>query len=128
MSNWNDDESYEAYMTDEWYEETDETYQSYSAKGKGKHRDRNAPTGFNPHPHQMTTKVPPTFDGTSSWFTYEELIDDWLDVTELDPEKHGPALKHALIKNATVHKPLLDRDKLKDKESTHRMLCKAIII
>ena len=27
----------------------------------------------------ITTKIPPLFDGSTSWFKYEELIDDWLD-------------------------------------------------
>ena len=26
-------------------------------------------------------KIPPLFDGSTSWFKYEELIDDWLDLT-----------------------------------------------
>ena len=33
---------------------------------------------------QITTKVPPLFDGRQSWFAYEEAIDDWTDVTELE--------------------------------------------
>ena len=35
---------------------------------------------------QMTTKVPPAYDGRSSWFAYEDAIDDWVDITELEPE------------------------------------------
>ena len=27
---------------------------------------------------RMTPKIPPSFDGTTSWFEYEDLIDDWL--------------------------------------------------
>ena len=30
---------------------------------------------------KMTPKVPPQFDGQSSWFEYENLIDDWLGIT-----------------------------------------------
>ena len=26
----------------------------------------------------ITTKIPPLFDGSTSWFKCEELIDDWL--------------------------------------------------
>ena len=36
---------------------------------------------------QVTTKLPPAFDGRSSWFAYEEAIADWVDITELEPEK-----------------------------------------
>ena len=62
----------------------------------------------------ITTKVPPMFDGRTSWFSYEEQVDDWIDLTTLDPEKHGPALKNRLTGDAAVYKPLLDRDLLKD--------------
>ena len=51
---------------------------------------------------QVTTKVPPSYDGRSSWFAYEDAIDDWCDITELEGAKQGPALR------------LLDRDRLKD--------------
>ena len=43
--------------------------------------------------NQSTPKIPPAFDGRSSWFAYEEAIDDWLDITTLPAEKHGPSLK-----------------------------------
>ena len=33
---------------------------------------------------KMTPKVPPQFDGQSSWFEYEDLIDDWLGITALE--------------------------------------------
>ena len=61
----------------------------------------------------ITAKVPPMFDGRTSWFQYEELIDDWLDLTTLDPDKHGPALKNRLVGEAAVYKQLLNRDVLK---------------
>ena len=40
---------------------------------------------------QAATKVPPSFDGKTSWFAFEDAIDDWRDITELDDEKRGPA-------------------------------------
>ena len=54
-------------------------------------------------------QIPPAFDGCSSWFTYEEAIEDWCDLTELDPDKLGPALKQRLEGEAAVYKPLMDR-------------------
>ena len=33
----------------------------------------------------VTTKLPPIYEGGSSWFAYEEAIDDWCDITELEP-------------------------------------------
>ena len=44
----------------------------------------------------ITPKIPPSNDGTTSWFKYEKLIEDWLDVTVLDTRKQGPALKNRL--------------------------------
>ena len=32
-------------------------------------------------------KNPPLFDGSTSWFKYEELMDDWLDLTQLEAGK-----------------------------------------
>ena len=61
----------------------------------------------------VTTKVPPLFDGKTSWFQYEELIDDWVDLTTLDTAKHGPALKNRLTGEASVYKSLLNRDILR---------------
>ena len=52
----------------------------------------------------MTNKIPPTFDGRSSWFAYEEKLDDWLDITTVDPEKQGPSLKNRLIGDAAHYK------------------------
>ena len=61
-----------------------------------------------------TPKIAQGFDGRSSWFSYEEAVDDWLDITTLDPEKQGPSLKTRLHGDAAVYKPLLDRDQLRD--------------
>ena len=63
---------------------------------------------------QSTPKIPPAFDGRSSWFAYEEAIDDWLDITTLPGEKQGPSLKNRLYGDASLYKPLLDRDLLND--------------
>ena len=64
---------------------------------------------------QVTTKVPPAYDGRSSWFAYEDANDDWVDIAELAPEKQGPALRNRLEGEAAIHKRLLDRDCLKDR-------------
>ena len=61
----------------------------------------------------ITVKIPPLFDGSTSWFKYEELIDDWLDLTVLEAEKRGPALKNRLVGDAEMHKGLLDRESLR---------------
>ena len=62
---------------------------------------------------QVTTKVPPGFDGKTSWLAFEDAIDDWCDITELESEKWGPALRNRLEGEAAVYKRLLDRDELR---------------
>ena len=62
---------------------------------------------------KMTPKVPPQFDGQSSWFEYEDLIDDWLGITTLDPDKHGPSLKN-LVGAASFYNSMLDIALLRD--------------
>ena len=34
----------------------------------------------------MSPKVPPAFDGRGSWFAFEELVYDWIDITKEPPE------------------------------------------
>ena len=60
----------------------------------------------------LATKVPPLFDGSTSWFKYEELIDDWLDLTVLEAAKRRQALKNRLVGDAEMNQRLLDRGSL----------------
>ena len=62
---------------------------------------------------QVTTKVPTGFDRKTSWFAFEDAIDDWCDITELESEELGPALRNRLEGEAAVYKRLLDRDDLR---------------
>ena len=59
----------------------------------------------------ITSNIP-LFDGLTSWFKYEELIEDWLDVTVLEASKRGPALKNRLISELEKNKGLLNREAL----------------
>ena len=61
----------------------------------------------------ITTKTPPFFNGSTSGFKYEELIDDWLDLTVLEAEKRGRALKNRLVRDAEMYKELLNRESLR---------------
>ena len=63
----------------------------------------------------ITTKIPPLSNGSMSWLKYEELIDDWLDLTVLEAEKNE-ALKNRLVGDAEMHNKLLDRELLKAAE------------
>ena len=44
----------------------------------------------------MTTKLAPAYDGRTSFFAFEDGMDDWRDITELEAEKRGPALRNRL--------------------------------
>ena len=44
----------------------------------------------------VTTKVPPTYNGTSSWFEYEDALLDWSTYYELLPGRQGMAAKMRL--------------------------------
>ena len=88
-------------------EEPNDDYESYAMRQR-------MPHGGGPlmMTTQVTTKVPPDFDGKTSWFAFEDAIDDWCDITELESEKWGPALRNRLEGEASVYKRLLDRDDL----------------
>ena len=63
---------------------------------------------------QMTTKVVPAYDGMISFFAFEDAIDDWCDITELEAERRGPALRNRVEGDAPQYQRLLDRELLKD--------------
>ena len=44
----------------------------------------------------ITSKIPPLHDGSTSWFKYEERIEDWLDITVLEVSRRRPARKNRL--------------------------------
>ena len=61
-----------------------------------------------------TTKVPPAYDGKRLWFEFEDELNNWLDITELEPAKQGPAIRNRFVENATYMQHILDREKLAD--------------
>ena len=63
---------------------------------------------------QFTPKVAPSFDGRTSWFAYEEAIGHWLDIATLTPDKWAPSIYARLVGEASIDKPLLDRERLRD--------------
>ena len=57
-----------------------------------------------PHGVLFTTKIPPQYNGTTSWFAYEENVRDWVAMTGVPREKQGPLLKSGLSGHATIFK------------------------
>ena len=79
-----DDDDFDIVDADGWNQ-----YDSYAM--------RRAPQQPSVHmTQQMTTKVAPAYDGRNSFFAFEDAIDDWCDITDLEPEKRGPALRNRL--------------------------------
>ena len=99
---YDDDDDFDIVDADGWNQ-----YDSYAM--------RRAPQQTQIHmTQQMTTKVAPAYDGRTSFFAFEDAIDDRCDITELEPEKRGPALRNRLEGDAQQYKRLLDRDMLRD--------------
>ena len=90
------------------YDDTQTTSYTYAGYGSNPQTIPGAYIQF------ASTKVPPAYDGKSSWFKYEEDISDWCDVTELEGPKRGPAMRNRLIDDALPFRVLLDKDELKN--------------
>ena len=65
----------------------------------------------------MTPKIPPTLEGQTSWFEFEDLIDDWLGITTLTAEQLDPSLKNALVGAAEFLKNMLNNTDLRNPEN-----------
>ena len=65
----------------------------------------------------MSAKVAPSYNGNTSWFQYEELIDEWCDLTTIEASKRGPNLKSRLFGEAQFLKALLEGARLKDEDT-----------
>ena len=50
----------------------------------------------------------------NQFFAFEDAIDGWCDITELEPEKRGPALRNRLEGEASQCKRLLNEELLRD--------------
>ena len=55
-----------------------------------------------------------SIDEHISWFAFVEAIFDWLDITTWTQGKWAPTLKARLVGGASIYKPHLDRERLRD--------------
>ena len=60
---------------------------------------------------QVTPKIPPGYTGRTSWFAHEDAIDDWLDITTLEPEKQGPSLKKQITRRCSAIQAIVGQRK-----------------
>ena len=113
---WPDEWSYHTQDNHSWNESSGDAFVSYPDEYDEEHTSASISYGASELPYGavMSTKVPPSWDGRGSWFAFEELVYDWEDSCVLDKKLRGPALRNRLQGEAVIHKPLLDREKLKD--------------
>ena len=71
---------------------------------------------------KFTAKIPPFFDGKKSWFTYEDELLDWQEITEIVPEKRGLWAKQRLIDEAEYWKPLLSNTELRKTDGLNYLI------
>ena len=105
MSDSDENDEY-AYSEDEeeekWYNAQGAALAAKPVANYGGHKHKVAKGEF----MKMNKKVPPYFDGKKSWFTFEDELDDWVELTEEAPEKQGILVKQRLIEDAEYWKPL----------------------
>ena len=100
MTDWNDPDE-DAYHHDE---DDHEVF--------GTNEDRQLLKG-----RTFSSKVPPQFRGDTSWFSFEDAIEEWCSITNMEPRLRGPNLKNSLLGNAHWMKPLLNIPKLQDEQT-----------
>ena len=71
---------------------------------------------------KMTAKVPTAYDGITSFFAYEEYVEEWLLITTIEEAKQAPLLRFRLKGNALTCKKLLNQDRLKQAGSVKYFL------
>ena len=54
-------------------------------------------------------KTAPSWDGRGSWFAYEELVQDWLDITTIDVDQRGPLLRASMTRPSTEPSAIVRR-------------------
>ena len=68
--------------------------------------EKSTSADLNPYDATDDHEGSPAYDGRTSFFAFEDAIDDWCDITELEPEKRGPALRNRLEGDALQYKRL----------------------
>ena len=53
---------------------------------------------------QLTAKVAPSYNGKTSFFAFKDASDDWCEIADLEPEKHGSALRNKLEGDAAMYR------------------------
>ena len=64
--------------------------------------------------HPVTTEVPPSYSGTTSWLKFSDAVEEF---TKVEAKRRGLASTARLSGRAKLFKERLDRERLKDAES-----------
>ena len=56
--------------------------------------------------HNLSMKLPPTFSGVETWFTYEKDVLEWCEIIAAEGPKHGPLLKLGTHGPSVIHEKL----------------------
>ena len=64
--------------------------------------------------HNFSMKFPPMFNGSETWFTFEEEVLEWCEITVTEASKRGALLKLGMHGPASIQKRELDKDLLAD--------------
>ena len=59
--------------------------------------------------HPVATEVPPGYDGNASWLKYSDAVEEWCDLTRVEPRRRRPAIAARLSGRAELTEGL-DRD------------------
>ena len=70
----------------------------------------------------FTSKYAPIFDGTGSWFTFEDNVRGWEDISIHDKAKRGHHLKNELTGAALIFAKQLDTSQLGTEEGVNYLL------
>ena len=72
---------------------------------------------------KMTAKVPPAYDGLSSYFSFEENVEEWQLITIVEENKQAPLIRFRLKGNARAVRNLLDIEKLTELNQEQSSTC-----
>ena len=66
---------------------------------------------------KMTSKIAPAFDGSMPFYMYEEIVEEWISLTTLEPRLWATNLRNRLSGEALFAKKLVNVDLCKDPDN-----------
>ena len=66
---------------------------------------------------KMTPKIAPAFDGSTPFYMYEEIVEEWTSLTTLEPKLWATNLRNRLTGEAAFAKKLVNVEQCKDPDN-----------